>query len=79
MFIKGICQCGLLHFEFFKRAVRLQTQKFFFAYCYNKREETSIMALNIDPPDVTFPAAGGNATVNIINQTESRLGFKVCN
>lgn len=35
------------------------------------------MALNIDPPDVTFPADGGSATVHILNQTDGRLGFKV--
>ncbi|VDM13303.1 unnamed protein product [Wuchereria bancrofti] len=35
------------------------------------------MAMNIDPPDVTFQASGGNATVKIINQSEGRLGFKV--
>lgn len=35
------------------------------------------MALNIDPPEVTFPAAGGSATVNILNETEGRLSFKV--
>ncbi|KAL4002400.1 MSP (Major sperm protein) domain family protein [Acanthocheilonema viteae] len=35
------------------------------------------MALNIDPPEVTFPAAGGSTTVHILNQTEGRLGFKV--
>ncbi|KAL4001711.1 MSP (Major sperm protein) domain family protein [Acanthocheilonema viteae] len=35
------------------------------------------MAMNIDPPDVTFQASGGNTTVNIINQSETRLGFKV--
>uniref|UniRef100_A0A1I7ZNV8 MSP domain-containing protein n=1 Tax=Steinernema glaseri TaxID=37863 RepID=A0A1I7ZNV8_9BILA len=35
------------------------------------------MALNIDPPNATFPAAGGNATHQIVNLSEQRMGFKV--
>ena len=35
------------------------------------------MALNIEPPAAKFAASGGSATHNIVNLTESRLGFKV--
>ncbi|KAM3724424.1 Sperm-specific class P protein [Dirofilaria immitis] len=35
------------------------------------------MALNIDPPEVTFKATGSDTIVNVINQSESRLSFKV--
>lgn len=35
------------------------------------------MALNIEPASAKFAAAGGQATHNIVNLTETRLGFKV--
>ncbi|KAK0417847.1 hypothetical protein QR680_013238 [Steinernema hermaphroditum] len=35
------------------------------------------MALNIDPPNASFAAAGGNAIHQIINLSEQRMGFKV--
>ncbi|KAF8360342.1 hypothetical protein PRIPAC_87265 [Pristionchus pacificus] len=35
------------------------------------------MALNIDPAETSFPAAGGNVTVKIVSTAESKLAFKV--
>ncbi|CAI2347647.1 unnamed protein product [Caenorhabditis sp. 36 PRJEB53466] len=33
--------------------------------------------INIEPPTANFPASGGNATHNIVSETDSRLAFKV--
>ncbi|CAJ0572055.1 unnamed protein product, partial [Mesorhabditis spiculigera] len=35
------------------------------------------MALNIEPPTASFPAAGGNAKHNIVSLSDGRLAFKV--
>ncbi|GMR32399.1 hypothetical protein PMAYCL1PPCAC_02594, partial [Pristionchus mayeri] len=35
------------------------------------------MSLNIDPPEASFPAAGGTVTAKVISTSESRLAFKV--
>lgn len=37
---------------------------------------TIVMALNIEPSDVSFAAAGGNAKHEVVNQTDSRHAFK---
>ncbi|KAF8384189.1 ssp-35 [Pristionchus pacificus] len=35
------------------------------------------MTLNIDPPETSFHAGGGNVTVKIVSTSESKLAFKV--